>query len=140
MEITANATQEVIMGSNVIFTDTAVPGNPSILHREGSGIVKLRGICNCQNRARFRVFFGANIAVPPEGTVGEISLAISIDGEPVESSRMIVTPTEEGAYFNVAGSVFLDVPKGVSYTIGVTNSNGPAINVRNANLIVERVA
>jgi hypothetical protein len=44
MEITANALQTVATNQNVIFTDTAVRGNCSIIHREGSGLVTLRGI------------------------------------------------------------------------------------------------
>ena len=46
MEITANALQTVAAGSNVVFTNTAVKGNQCILHREGSGLVTLRGITN----------------------------------------------------------------------------------------------
>ena len=33
MEITANAAQSVAASQNVVFTDTAVPGNCSIIHR-----------------------------------------------------------------------------------------------------------
>ena len=62
MEITANAIQTVAAGANVIFTDTVVCGNCAIMHREGSGLVTLRGLTN-QCRARFRVSFGGNIAI-----------------------------------------------------------------------------
>ena len=48
MEITANAVQLVTANNNVIFTDTVVSGSPAIMHRDGSGLVKLRGITNCQ--------------------------------------------------------------------------------------------
>jgi hypothetical protein len=51
----------------------------------------LRGITN-QCRARFKVTFGGNIAIPTGGTVGPISLAIAIDGEAVPATTMIVTP------------------------------------------------
>ena len=77
MEITANAVQIVGIDQNVLFTEAAVRGNGSIMHREGSGIVTLRGLTN-QCRARFKVSFGANIAVPTGETVGPISLAIAI--------------------------------------------------------------
>ena len=66
MELTANAIQTVPANSNVIFTDTVVCGNCSIMHREGSGLVTLRGLTN-QCRARFRVSFGGNIALPTGG-------------------------------------------------------------------------
>lgn len=64
MEITAVAAQEVAVNSNVLFTETPVKGNCSIMHREGSGLVTLRGLTNGQCRARFRVYFGGNIYLP----------------------------------------------------------------------------
>ena len=140
MEITAVAPQEVILGGNVIFTETVVPGNGSIIHNEGSGLVKLRGLNSCQCRSRFKVFFSGNITVPEGGTPGEISLALAIDGESVEATRMIATPGLAERYYNVSTSAYIDVPTGCCSTIGVKNSEGPAIQVQNANLIVERVA
>ena len=140
MEITANAVQEVAAANNVIFTDTAVQGNSSMVHREGSGLVKLRGLTTCQQRARFKIFFSANIALPTGGTAGPISLAISVDGEPVATTTMTVTPAAVEEYFNVASSVYLNVPAGCCSTIGVRNISGVAVNVQNANLIAERVA
>ena len=140
MEITANAVQEVAAANNVIFTDTAVRGNSSMVHREGSGLVKLRGLTTCQQRARFKIFFSANIALPTGGTAGPISLAISVDGEPVATTTMKVTPAAVEEYFNVASSVYLNVPAGCCSTIGVRNISGVAIDVQNANLIAERVA
>ena len=140
MEITANAVQEVAAANNVIFTDTAVQGNSSMVHREGSGLVKLRGLTTCQQRARFKIFFSANIALPTGGTAGPISLVISVDGEPVATTTMTVTPAAVEEYFNVASSVYLNVPAGCCSTIGVRNISGVAIDVQNANLIAERVA
>ena len=94
-EYLAVSAQEVAANENVIFTNTAVQGNNCIKHREGSGIVTLRGITN-QCRARYFVDFSANIAVPTGGTAGAISLAIAISGEPVLSSQMISTPAAVG--------------------------------------------
>ena len=60
MEVTANALQTVAENQNVLFTDTPVGGCCSILHREGSGLVTLRGVTS-QCRARFKAFFSGNI-------------------------------------------------------------------------------
>lgn len=140
MEITANALQSVAAGSNVVFTNTAVAGNCSMMHREGSGLVTLRGITNGQRRARFRISFGANIAVPTGGTAGAISVAISINGEPVTTTTMISTPAAVNEFHNVSRALFLDVPCGCCTQISVENTSGVAIDVENANLIIERVA
>ena len=139
MEITANAIQTVPANANVIFTDTTVCGNCSIMHREGSGLVTLRGLTN-QCRARFRVSFGGNIALPTGGTVGPISLAIAVNGEPVATTTMISTPAAVEEFNNVFSAIFLDVPKGCCSQISVRNISDQPIDVQNANLIVERVA
>ena len=138
-EFTAVALQNVAENQNIQFTETPVCGNCSIVHREGSGLVTLRGLTN-QCRARFRVFFSGNIAIPTGGTVGPISLAISINGEPVSSTNMIVTPAAVEEFQNVASAVFLDIPAGCCSQISVKNTRSQAIDVQNANLIVERVA
>ena len=140
MELTANAIQELNPSADVLFTDTAVRGNCSMMHREGSGLVTLRGLNNNQCRARFYVYFGSNIAVPTDETVGPISLAISINGEAVPTSSMLATPTAVDAYNNVSAAIFVDVPIGCCTTISVKNTSTIPINVQNANLIIERVA
>ena len=139
MEIIANALQTVPANQNVYFTDTVTCGNCAITHRDDSGLVTLRGMTG-QCRARFRVSFGANIAVPTGGTVGPISLAIAIDGEAIRSTTMTVTPTVVDAFFNVFSSVFIDVPRGCCVTISVKNITDVDVDVQNANLIVDRVA
>lgn len=137
MEITASALQTVAAGQNVLFTETPVCGSGCIVHRDGSGIVTLRGQTN-QCRARYRVSFGANIAVPAGGTPGPISVAIAIDGEPLAASTAIVTPTVVDAFFNVSLDTFVEVPRGCCVTVAVENTSGQAISVQNANLIAER--
>ena len=109
------------------------------MHRAGSGVVTLRGITN-QCRARYRVSFGANLAVPTGGTAGAISVALSLDGEPMASATATVTPAAVNEYFNVYASVFVEVPRGCCATVSVENISAQAINVANPNLIVERVA
>lgn len=139
MEITANALQTVPANQNVLFSETAVAGNYSIVHREGSGLVSIRGLTQ-QNRARFRVSFGGNIALPADGTAGPISLAIAINGEAIPTTTMTVTPTAVEAFFNVFSAIFLDVPSGCCSQVSVKNISDVDVDVQNANLIVERVA
>lgn len=139
MEITANSVQTVATGQNILYTETVVAGNQCILHREGSGIVKLRGLTN-QCRARFKITFNGNIAIPTSGTVGAISAAIAISGEPVAATNMIVTPAAGENYFNIASVTFVDVPSGCCTDISVKNTSTQGILVQNANFIIERVA
>lgn len=139
MEITANALQTVEVNQNILFTDTVVRGNCNTVHRDGSGLVTLRGLTN-QCRARFKVSFGANVALPTGSAVIPITLAIAINGEQVASTTMISTPAAVEEFNNVFSAIFIDVPAGCCYTISVKNLSEDAIDVENANLIVERVA
>ena len=139
MEITANALQTVELNQNVLFTDTMVCGNSSIMHRAGSGQISVRGITQ-QCRARFRATFNGNIAIPADGTVETISLAIAVNGEAMAPATMIVTPAAVEEFWNVASSVFIDVPACCCASVSVRNTSTQAIDVQNANLIVERVA
>lgn len=138
-EYTENTLQTVAVGQNVMFGETPVCGSNGIIHREGSGIVTLRGITN-QCRARYKVSFGGNIAVPAGGAAEAISVALSISGEPLASSTAIVTPAAAEQFFNVFVAVFVEVPRGCCLTVAVENTSTQAIDVQNANLIVERVA
>lgn len=138
-EYTNAYVQSVAPNANVVFTEEPVSGKGCIVHREGSGLITLRGMTN-QCRALFRVTFGGNIAIPTGGTAGEISIAIAIDGEPVPSATATVTPAAVANFFNVFSSVFIEVPKGCCVTVSVRNINTQAIEVENANIIVERAA
>ena len=139
MEITANALQAVETNQNVLFTDEVTCGSCSIGWRQGSGLVFLRGTTE-QCRARFKVTFGGNIAVPDGGTEGPIEIALAINGEAVPTTRMIVTPTATAAFFNVFSAIFIDVPRGCCLQVSVQNTSDQTIDVQNANLIAERVA
>lgn len=139
MEITANALQTVNENQNVLFTDSVICGSCSIMHRGGSGLVSVKGVTD-QCRARFKATFGGNIAIPTTGTVGAISLALSLDGEPIGTTTMTVTPAAVEEFWNVFSAIFIEVPRGCCATLGVRNISDQPIDIQNANLIVERVA
>lgn len=131
--------QGIAANQNAIFSETPVHGSNCIVHREGSGIVTLRGMTN-QCRARYKVTFGANIAIPTGGTVGPISVAIAVEGEALGSATAIVTPAAVNEFFNVFAAVFIEVPRGCCVTVSVKNTSTQEIDMENANLIVERIA
>lgn len=139
-QFTEVATQEVASLQNVLFTDAPILCNRGcVLHRSGSGIFTLRGSGN-QCRARYRVSFGANVAIPDGGTVAPISIALSLDGETLGEATAIVTPAAAGDLFNVYVSTFIDVAGCCCASVSVKNIGDEAIDVQNANLIIERVA
>ena len=110
-----------------------------VMHRNESGIITLRS-------GRYQVTFNGNIAISEDGTVQPISVAIAIDGEPILTSRAIVTPAAVDEYFNVTSTAIVVVPCGCCMNVSVENTSesdgttpAPAINVQNSNLTVEKV-
>lgn len=140
-EFTYNPVQLVQPNQPVILNDSIPCNKGYVIHRKESGLVTLRGIVNnpCSCFARYQVTFNGNIAVPEGGTAGPISVALSIDGEPILSSQAIVTPAV-GNYFNVTSTAIITAPKGCCINVSVDNTSTAAINVQNANLTVMRIA
>lgn len=137
-EFTNIFVQQIAANANAVFSETPVCGSTCIVHREGSGIITLRGMTN-QCRARYKVVFGGNIAIPTGGTVGPISIAIAVEGEALGSATATVTPAAVGDEFNVFAAAFIDVPRGCCVTVAVKNTSAQTIELQNANIIAERV-
>ena len=150
-EFVNNDIQLIQPGASAILNTVIGCNRGYVLHRPGSGILTLRGIVNnpCANFARYRVSFDGNIAVPADGTVGEIQLALAIVGEVVPTSIAAATPAAVDQYWNVSGFAIIDVPKGCCYTVAVENASvsptpattpASALNLRNLNVEVSRMA
>lgn len=138
-EYTNASIVEVAAGQNIPLTETAANSKPCIVHREGAGIVTLRGLTN-QCKARFRVAFGGNIAIPTGGTVEAIAAALAINGEPLNSATATVTPAAVENYFNIYVSAIVEVPRGCCLTVAMENTSTQAVNFANSNLTVDRVS
>lgn len=154
-EFTKNEFQTVNPNQPVTLNTTIGCNKGYVYHRNGSGIVTLRGVTsNCF--ARYQVTFNGNIAVPSTGTAGPIAIAIALDGEPILTSRAIVTPADVATdppttenFFNVTSTAIINVPKGCCFNVLVENVSesidpmttpAPPILVQNANLTVARIA
>ena len=149
-EFAYNPVQTVEPNQNILL-DTVIPCNKGyVYHRNQSGIVILRGIVNCPNAnfARYQVTFNGNATLTEGAAIGPISIALAIDGEPIQTSRAIVTPAAVGDYFNVTSTAIITIPRGCCFSVAVENTSGPAapggiapeIDVQNANLTVSRIA
>jgi hypothetical protein len=148
-EYLANAIQEVGLNQPVIFTASIPCTRGYIYHEDETGIFILRGITNGQCFATYRLSFNANIAIPTEGTVGPIAVAITVNGEPRPTSRAIITPAAVDQYGNVTSTAIIKVPRGCCFSIAVesvsasndpTVTPAPVIEVQNANFVIDRIA
>lgn len=140
-ELTAVAVQTVSANGNVLFTDDIGfrgCNRQLVYHRPGTGTVSVRGLPGC-NFTPLTVVFGANIAVPTGGTVGEISLALAVDGEVIGSTERIFVPAAVDEYGNVTASAEILVPCWLPLSFAVVNTSDQDILVQNASLIVKKV-
>lgn len=149
-EYSANAVQTVNPGESIVFTESPVPCERGFVrHRDDTGSFLLSGYvprngcncnCNCNRNqsATYLVDFGANIAVPTGEAVGEISVAIAIDGTTVPTSTMIVTPAAVEEYFNVSRAINVQIWKGCCETVTIRNTSDIPILVQNANVLFDR--
>lgn len=139
---------QTIQANSPIPLLTVIPCNKGyVYHRNGSGIVTLRGAVNsaCGCFARYQVTFNGNIAIAADGTPGPVAVAITQDGEQVATSKAVVTPAAVGDYFNVTSTAVVTVPKGCCFNVAVENVAGGAtaaqpIDIMNATLVVTRIA
>ena len=156
-EYVYNGVQSVQPNQNVLLQSSIPCGKGYVYHREGSGILTLKGVVNNPTAcfARYQVTFNGNIAVPSTGTLGPIAIALAINGEPIQTSKALFTPaavatdppTSEN-FGNVTSTAIITVPKGCCFTLSVENDSegataadpAPPILVQNANLTVSRIA
>ena len=133
--------QTVDVDENVLFLN----GNRCcrkglIMHNDNSGIFRVKGVSN-SCKTIYKVHFNANIAIATGGTVEPISVALVQNGEVLRNAVATVTPAAIGDFFNVGLETFIELPCGCCDTISVRNiSDTTAIDVINANIVIDRVA
>lgn len=133
IELTNATVQTVTAGQSVVYTSTAVMGGCAERHREGSSQVTLT------KPGRYLVGFSGNIAIPSDGTAGEISLALTYDGEIIGGSSMRITPAAVEEYGNVSTQHYVDVYCGCCVNVAVQNTSGVSVLVESPNITAVRV-
>lgn len=150
-EFLFNDIQDVSLNSPVLFRASIPCTKGYVLHEDETGNFILRGIVNnnCNCYAHYQVTFNGNIAIPEEGDVVPIAVALTVNGEPRLTSRAIFTPAEAEQFGNVTSTAIIKVPKGCCFSLGVDNvpatadptvTPAPVIEVQNANLTIARIA
>ena len=133
--------QTVDVDENILFLN----GNRCckkglITHNDISGVFRVKGVSNCC-KTIYKVHFNANIAIAEGGTVEPTSVALTQNGEVLRNAIATVTPAAIGDFWNVSFETFIELPCGCCDTITVRNiSDTTAIDVINANIVIDRVA
>lgn len=151
-EYLAITEQAVSLNSPINFIASIPCRRGCVCHEDGTGVFILRGNRtnnNCQNLATYQILFSGNIAIPDGGAVTPIGVAISVSGEPRQSSLAVSTPAATDEYNNINSPAIVKVPNNCCVVVSVravsavtdpTVTPTPIINVRNANLVIDRIA
>lgn len=133
--------QTVDVDENVLFLNGDRSCKKNIIqHNDSSGVFRIRGASNAC-KTIYKIHFNANIAIAEGGTVEPISVALAQNGEVLRNAVATVTPAAIGDFWNVGFETFIELPCGCCDTIVIENiSETTAIDVINANIIIDRVA
>ena len=133
--------QTVATNQNIIFNGTRVKSRRCgcqsgwLNHIEGSGLFTITNRGNQPMAVELQ--FNANITAE---SAGATSLALKLNGEAIGGTAMDYTVATANVYQNVSADTLIPVPAGTSLTVSVGNISAGAVLVKDANLIIKKVA
>ena len=132
LNVIAKAEQTVAAGQNVVFTNTRVKSR-----RCGcsSGIFTITNRTNLPIAVELQ--FNGNVTA---AAAGATVLTLKLNGEAVGGTEMDYTVVTANTYQNVSADTLIPVPAGTSLTVSVGNISTTEVLVKDANLIIKKVA
>lgn len=141
--------QNVALNNTIPFDIVSIPCNKGYVIPITTGVLTLRS--GASNQARYDVTLQANVAIPEEGEVTPIAVAITLNGVAIPDSVAIVTPAAAEDVWHINTSTPITVPCGCCVSVSAAYVDAteddtavtptPSIFVRrNASLTVTRVA
>lgn len=111
-----SADLNVSLNGTFPFDIVSIPCNRGCVIPIATGILDLRG--GSTNRfARYEVNLLANVAIPENGAVTPIAVAITLNGVPIPESVAIVTPAAAEDVWHISTSATITVPCGCCVSI-----------------------
>ena len=141
--------QNVALNNTIPFNIVSIPCNKGCVIPIATGVLTLKGGAN--QFARYNVEVKANVAIPENGAVTPLAIAITLNGVPIPDSVAIITPTAAEDVWHINTSTSINVPCGCCVSVSAayvdateddaTVTPTPSIFVRrNASLTVNRIA
>lgn len=142
--------QNVSLNGTFPFDIVSIPCNRGCVIPIATGILNLRG--GSSNRfARYEVELLANVAIPENGELTPIGVAITLNGVPIPESVAIITPAAAEDVWHISTSATITVPCGCCVSVSAAYVDAteddaavtptPSIFVRRrASIDVKRIA
>lgn len=142
--------QNVALNGTIPFDVVSIPCNKGCVIPITTGVLTLQG-SNSNRFARYEVTLQANVAVPGDGAVTPLALAITLNGVAIPDSVAIVTPAAVEDVWHINTTTTITVPCGCCVSVSAAYVDAteddaavtptPSIFVRRrASLSVVRVA
>ena len=141
LNVIAKATQTVAVNQNVVFTNTRVKSRRCacasgwLNHDDGSGLFEVTNRGNIPMAVE--VDFNANVSA---AAAGATALTIELNGEAIGGTEMDYTVATAEVYQNVKASTLIAIPAGSSFTVSVGNISATSVLVKDANIIIKKLA
>lgn len=141
LNVIAKDAQQISANENVIFTGTRVKSRRCgcqsgwLNHIEGSGLFTIANRSNQPMAVELQ--FNANVTA---AAAGATALAIKLNGEAIGGTEMDYTVVTADVYQNISADTLVPVPAGTSLTVSIGNISAGAVLVKDANLIIKKVA
>ena len=141
--------QNVALNNTIPFNIVSIPCNKGCVIPVTAGVLTLKGGAN--QFARYEVKVEANVAIPEDGAVTPVAVAITLNGVPVPDSVAIITPAAAEDIWHINTSTTVTVPCGCCLSASAvyvdateddaTVTPTPSIFVRrNASIAVNRIS
>lgn len=141
LNVIAKDVQQISANQNVIFTGTRVKSRRCgcqsgwLNHIEGSGLFTITNRSNQPMAVELQ--FNANVTA---SAAGATALVLKLNGENIGGTEMDYTVVTADVYQNVSADTLIPVPAGTSLTVSVGNISAGEVLVKDANLIIKKVA
>lgn len=141
LNVIAKTEQTVTANQNVIFNDTRVKSRRCgcssgwLNHVKGSGLFTITNRINLPMAVE--VEFNGNVTA---AAAGATALVIELNGEAIGGTEMDYTVVTANTYQNVGASTLIPVPAGSSLTVSIGNISAGAVLVKDANVIIKKLA
>lgn len=141
LNVIAKTEQTVTANQNVIFNDTRVKSRRCgcssgwLNHVKGSGLFTITNRTNLPMAVE--VEFNGNVTA---AAAGATALVIELNGEAIGGTEMDYTVVTANTYQNVGASTLIPVPAGSFLTVSIGNISAGAVLVKDANIIIKKLA
>lgn len=141
LNVIAKPEQIVAANQNVIFDDIRVKSRRCgcssgwLNHIKGSGLFTITNRSNLPMAVE--VGFNGNVTA---AAAGATALVIELNGEAIGGTEMDYTVATANTYQNVGASTLMPIPAGSSLTVSIGNISEGEVLVKDANIIIKKLA